>query len=200
MLVTNVITHSSLAIADLQCNVKARHTVLYFFGDFSAREHHTTLVIFQILLRQIVEQGDSAVVSKVKDVCTDDPSRLRELDGICAIVKDICTSTAMHLILDAPDELKNPDELLVRLQPMVTAGLKLLIISRDIVEVNRRFSTASKLDVKSEVEDIRRYVRDRIENSEFADELANSPELFEKIVSRAGTRLVKLTIYFQVSG
>ena len=138
------------------------------------------------MLRQAIEQGDSGTVAKAKEACGGDPSQLRELDSICAILADVCSVSATYLVLDAPDELEKPDELLRCLKQIASTSVRLLIMSREMAEIKRRFSSAIKFEVKTDHEDVRRYVNDRIEDSEYSEELSEAPDLVNELVSKYG--------------
>jgi hypothetical protein len=182
---------STLVIEDLQTKIKPHPIVTSFFCEFSTRDGQTTLHILQSLLRQSIEQGDAQLIIKAKNKCQEDPSKLRDLDVLCAILQDICSSQTIYLILDAPDELKKPDELLLRLQPINDAGCKVLIMSRELREMNRRFGSVPRVDIGTKLEDLRQYATVRIEDSEFADKLSNLEDLIGEFVSRNSERLVR---------
>ena len=159
----------------------------YYFCEFSSRKKQTPLAILQALLRQLVEQGDANVLSQVRDDSSD-PSKLRDETDVSRIIARVCSLRKTHLIIDAPDELEKPGDLLCQIQNLVDSGGRVLITSRDVSKVRRHVEKATKVQVRSAGEDMRKYLANRFRESELCDDGDVSPftGLIDDVISKSG--------------
>ena len=165
---------------------KPTHTdaVLYYFCDFSAQEQQYPLDIFQCLLRQLIDQGNREVITTLHELCKD-PSRLRNLEALAQILTKACTLVETYLILDAPDELKEPNSLLCHLPSFVEAGCRVLVTSRDLPNIRSKLRAADKMEIRSNFEDLKLYIESRFRESDFSSEVDKSNGILNEIALKS---------------
>ncbi|KAF2111928.1 ankyrin repeat-containing domain protein [Lophiotrema nucula] len=177
-------TLASLIITDLQAKAAPRPTILSFFCDFSRRQHQTTLVVLQSLLSQAIEQGNPDFVVKVNDTCGGDLSTLREPNSLCTLLGDAFASKHTYLILDAPDELDKINDVLARISSIGTK-YNLVITSRESPELKRYFPKAMTMEIRSKLEDVQCYARNRLEESDVFENLSSASDLVREVVLKS---------------
>lgn len=157
----------------------------YYFCEFSSRERQSPLVILQALLRQLVEQAGEDVVMQIKAALSDPIKRTKEAD-LCKILAQACSLHPTYLVIDAPDELDKPRRLLAHMQPLVDCNAHVLITSREISEM-KKFPNLLKIEARSKLEDIRKYLTAQFEEHELCedDDTSEFDGLVDAIVSKS---------------
>lgn len=180
---------ASIAVDNL-LTMRTDHStsVAYFFCDFSSRYQQKPLAIFQCVFRQIIEQGDPEMITEAYERCTDSPI-LQEVGGICDVLTKMCAKWEIFLVVDALDELDDMKSISVLLSALANAGLHLLVMSRDVSEIRRNFGSFSLTEVRSNVEDVSKYVSQRFRESEHCEDDSDLPRfatIIAEIVLRTG--------------
>ena len=158
----------------------------YYFCNFSSRQRHTPLAILQALVRQVVEQGSEDVIMQIKDALADPNTRTNEVE-LCKIIAQACTSHPTYIILDAPDELEKPGRILSHLTSLADCKARILITSREMSEM-KKFPNTAKIETKSSIEDIRKYLTAQFKEHELCedDDTSEFDSLINDIVKRSG--------------
>lgn len=123
------------------------------------------------------------MISTLKESCMD-PS-IRNLKDLAQIFARACALRPTYLVIDAPDELNEPDGLLCHFQSFVEAGCRVLVTSRDLPNIRNNLDTADKMEVRSNFEDLKTYVKSRFRESEFSNEVSEGSGLVCEIASKA---------------
>ena len=158
--------------------------VVYCFCDFSAQDQQRPLDILQGLLKQLIDQGDCEVIGALNGLCKD-PSKLRNLKDLAQILTKAYALKNTYLILDAPDELKEPDSLLCYLPLFVQAGCRVLVTSRDLPNIRNQLRTADKIELRSNFGDLKIYIESRFLESDFANEVDQSSGILNEIALKS---------------
>ena len=160
-------------------------TVIHFFCDFPSRQQHTTLRILQSLLRQAVEQGHVELIRQVKNACVD-PSVLRNSEEIGRILAKACAIRKTYLILDAPDELNEPMDLLAFVDILVQNQCSCMVTSRDISNIRRCFKGAKQFEVKAHPQDLAAFVNWNLRQNGLLEENPGIVNLVDEVVEKSG--------------
>ncbi|KAL1641063.1 hypothetical protein SLS58_006335 [Diplodia intermedia] len=160
--------------------------IVYFFCDFSSRTQQSTAVILRSILLQLAEQGDSAVLSELNKQ-RQSIGRNFSTESLAQALHTTCLNHKnIFLVLDAPDELEHPKEIVSLLQAFAEAGCKVCVTSRDIPEVRGPLSAAKHIHIRNaSPEDLATYIRSRFAESDFCDALAAINDIVDAVVQRA---------------
>ncbi|PYI00546.1 hypothetical protein BO78DRAFT_424389 [Aspergillus sclerotiicarbonarius CBS 121057] len=138
--------------------------VLYFFADFSSRGQQRTHDILLCLLRQLIEYGSSETIATLKEPCQD-PAKLANVNQVAHLIMIASSIQPIYMVLDAPEELEDPSELLETALSLVALGIQAI------------------------GGDMKLYVESRIQESDLADEICQSG-FINDIVSKSNNRFL----------
>ncbi|KAL0257966.1 hypothetical protein SLS55_007134 [Diplodia seriata] len=174
----------SRVIRDLSEDTSA--CILYFFCDFSSRTQQSTAVILRSILLQLAEQGDPAVLSELNKQRQSIGRNFSTENLAQALHTTFLDHKNIFLVLDAPDELETPKEIVSLLQAFAEAGCKVCVTSRDIPEVRGPLSAAKHIHIRNaSPEDLATYIRSRFAESDFCDALTAINDIVDAVVQRA---------------
>ncbi|KAL3461665.1 ankyrin repeat-containing domain protein [Aspergillus heterothallicus] len=160
-------------------------TVASFFCDFSSQDQQSTLQILNHLLRQIIEQETLESLALIKEACTD-PGKLQNASTVAHLISIAGSSQPTYIVLDAVDELRDPTALLSHIPTFVSAGVNVLVTSRDLPHIRKTMKLASHLKITSSPDDLRLYVESRFRDSDFSGDIEDDPTLLDSIISISG--------------
>lgn len=134
----------------------------------------------------MIEQASADVVAIAKESLSD-PQKLRSSKDLCQLICDISSSqqATTFLLFDAVDELKDSSSLLATFQSFLDSGCKILVTSREDSNIQRRLEKAKKLEIQAMSGDLHTYIKTRILESDFWDEIDDCTWLSEAIISKA---------------
>lgn len=115
-----------------------------------------------------------------------DLSRLRNIKDLAHLFATACALRPIYLIVDGLDELNDPNGLLCHFQLFVEAGCRVLVTSRDLPNIRNKLDIADKMEVGSDLEDLKTYIESRFRESDFAGEVGEANGLVDEIASKAG--------------
>jgi hypothetical protein len=164
-------------------------SVAFYFCDFAYRDQQKPLDVLQSLLRQLLEQGDADVVSQLKSFCAD-PSKLRSAKEVAEIFSTVCSLRRTYLVIDALDEADEQNLILSHLQPLINTGTRILVMSRDLPNIRKRLDLADKMHVKSDLEDVKTYVKSRFRDSGGFSSAGEEGWLIDDVAAKAGDTCV----------
>ncbi|KAL2865966.1 ankyrin repeat-containing domain protein [Aspergillus lucknowensis] len=167
-----------------QSRVPADCPVVYFFCDFSSQDQQRTIHVLHHLLRQVIEQGSSEMLASLKEACKD-PSKLQNETNVAQLIATAALTQPIYLILDALDELRDPIELLIHISTFISAGINVLVTSRDLPHIRKKMRLATHFEVESNPEDLRLYVESRFRDSDFAEEIEEESGLIGDVVLKS---------------
>jgi hypothetical protein len=168
---------------------KENSLVIYFFCDFSSQNQMKTIDILHHLLRQIIDQGSGEILSSLKESCGD-PSTLQNAKQVVQLLVLAASVQPIHLVVDGLDELKTPSELLGHILELAKSEIHILITSRDLPQIRKKMSTAIQLEVRPPDYDLRLYINNRLQESDFAEEFAKDNSLLDDIACQTGNMYV----------
>lgn len=169
----------------LDARVSQDSLVISFFCDFTSPDEQNAIDILHHILRQIIEQGNAEILTILKESCKD-PSKLQRTTEVAELIASAGLAKPMYLILDAVDELKDPIPLLSEIKTLVSAGINVLITSRDLSHIRKNMARARMLEVKSNPKDLKLYIESRLRDSDFSEEIDEGGRLVCDILSNSG--------------
>lgn len=168
---------------------KQNFLVVYFFCDFSSQNQVKTIDLLHHLLRQIIDQGSGEMLSTLKESCGD-PSALQNANQVVQLLVLAASVQPIYLVVDGLDEFKTSNELLVHILELAESEIHILVTSRDLPQIRKKMGTAIQLGIKPTDSDLRLYVTSRLQQSDFAEEVAKDSSLVNDIVSKTGNMYV----------
>ena len=162
-----------------------KYYVLYHFCNFASRQQETDMVILQDLLSQVVEQGDGKIVSYLYAKRHSISSRSSTPKEIAQIMAQLPLNRPIYLVFDGLDEVKSPKTVASWLMFLVKASFRVLVTSRDHPDICTAFNHAATIELCANQEDIRKFVINRFQDSDFADTINESHSLIDSFVSSA---------------
>jgi hypothetical protein len=96
----------------------------------------------------------------------------------------------IYLVLDAVDEMKNPNELLGCCLDLTKSGIQVLVTSRNLRFIQKKMTTASELEITGSTKDLKLYIERRLQDSDFEDEMVEDDAMIDNIVSKSGNLYV----------
>ena len=179
---------SSIAINRLLEERTSRGSqTIYFFCDFSSQGQQKTLDILLCLLGQLIENGTSEMLTKLKEQCQD-PSKLTSVKGVAHLIITASSTQPIYMILDGPDELEDPNELLQTVMSFVSSGIQAMVTSRDLPRIRKIMEDATQFEVQPSTADLQLYAESRIQESNLADTLFQESGFLDDIVSKSNNR------------
>ncbi|KAL4784159.1 ankyrin repeat-containing domain protein [Aspergillus varians] len=169
----------------LDAQVSQGSLVINFFCDFPSQDEQKAVDILHHLLRQIIEQGNAEVLTILKESCKD-PSKLQSATEVAELIASAGLTKPIYLILDAVDEMKDPIPLLSQIKSLVSAGVNVLITSRDLPHIRKNMTLARMLKVRSNPKDLKLYIESRLRDSDFSEEIDEEGKLVGDILSNSG--------------
>ncbi|KAB2576395.1 putative ankyrin repeat protein [Lasiodiplodia theobromae] len=180
-LTSNVLSH---VIRDLSEDHSA--CITYFFCDFSSQKQQSTTAILRNILLQAAEQADSSMLAALNEKRQSVGRNFAVENLAQAFLSAALTQKDIFLVLDAPDELESPKEVVSLLQSFVKAGCKVCVTSRDIPEIRGPLSTDKQVNIKSASrEDLATYIKARFAESDFCDALAAIDDIVDAVILKA---------------
>ena len=150
---------------DLQEQSSSETIVLCHFCDTSKQ---SPLMVLQSLLWQLVKVGNSEQVSCFERLCKNSNSpSLNELTQILS--ETVRLNNGIYLVVDALDEFRDRRLLVPVLQRLSTTGLKILITSRDIPDIQEAFRSERSLMIQASQSDLEIYIKNRLAESDLCD-------------------------------
>lgn len=177
----------------LETRTPPDYLVLYFFCDFSSQDEQRVIDILHHLLRQVIEQGSTEVLTLLKESCKD-PGRLQQAAEVTQLIATAGSTRQIYLVLDAVDELREPTSLLSHITNLVPSGISLLIMSRDVPHIRKKMTLATHLEVDSDPGDLKVYIESRFRDSDFSDEVEEEDKMIGDVASSSGNLYVHLTL------
>ncbi|KAL4737141.1 hypothetical protein BDV11DRAFT_161004 [Aspergillus similis] len=169
----------------LEARTPPDHPVLYFFCDFSSQDEQRAIDILHHLLRQVIEQSSAEVLTLLKESCRD-PGRLQQAAEVTQLIATAGLANPMYLVLDAVDELREPTPLLSNITNLVSSGLNVLIMSRDVPHIRKKMTLATHLEIHSSPSDLKVYIESRFRDSDFSDEVEEEDKMIDDVASSSG--------------
>jgi hypothetical protein len=159
---------------------------IYHFCDFSDRSHQTAITVIQILLRQVLLQGNKAQLLTLQKAweASSKPPRLQDLSQ--AFLNVCSLQETMYLILDAVDEFEDRKNLFPFLHAAVQAGLKVFVTSRSIPDIEDAFVGNGQIEIKASCKDLRKFVENSLRGSELCNSISSIHTIVEAVVDHAG--------------
>lgn len=168
---------AAVAIQDLGARSSPIHVLHYFF-DFGNREEQTIETIWKDLLRQVIARGDATTIQKLVSFRKElGILRPRSSKGFSDALKIACAVHQFVLVLDGPDEMKNPKELRVILVPFTHVNCSILITSRSTPEMRSALKQETAMKIQADTNDLRAYIVSRFEECDWGNLIKNHPEL-----------------------
>lgn len=164
---------------------KQNFLVVYFFCDFSSQNQIKTIDVLHHLFRQIIDQGSGEMLSILKESCGD-PSTLQNANQLVQLLILAASVQPIYMVVDGLDELKSPHELLTHILELAKSKIHILTTSRDLPQIRKKMGSAMLLEIKPTNSDLRLYVASRLQESDFAEEVARDSSLINDIVSKTG--------------
>jgi hypothetical protein len=138
------------------------------YCNYKEKVAQTPVNLVASLLRQLVQEH-SPLSNDVKDLygeCIKRGTRpaLSEISRI--LQSEITKYSKVFVVLDALDECSESDrtrELFLTQIRRLVPNISLLVTSRDIANIEREFHEAARLEIRASDEDIRSYLKSRIE-------------------------------------
>ncbi|KAH9233339.1 hypothetical protein K456DRAFT_1739167 [Colletotrichum gloeosporioides 23] len=138
--------------------------VLHYFFDFGNREEQTRETIWKDLLRQVIARGDATTIQKLVSFRKElGILRPRSSKDFSDALKIACTDQQFVLVLDGPDEMKNPKELRIILVPFTHVNCSILITSRSTPEMRSALKQETTMEIQAKTNDLRAYIVSRFE-------------------------------------
>lgn len=97
----------------------------------------------------------------------------------------VCRLQRTFLLLDAPDELDKPKELLEQIQSFVDAGCWVLVTGRNIPDIRGAVRAPREIAVLAMREDLIAYIHARFRDSEFFGAVSRDNEILDAIVEKS---------------
>ncbi|KAL4816194.1 ankyrin repeat-containing domain protein [Aspergillus spinulosporus] len=169
----------------LETRTPPDHPVLYFFCDFSSHNEQRVIDILHHLLRQVIEQSSAEVLNLLKESCKD-PGRLQQAAEVTQLIATAGLARPMYLVLDAVDELREPTSLLSHITNLVSSGINVLIMSRDVPHIRKKMTLATHFEVDSNPSDLKVYIESRFRDSDFSDEVEEDERMIGDVASSSG--------------
>ena len=147
--------NDSVAIAIVYCNYKEQ-------------ADQTVSNLVAALLKQIIEDDRRAISDRVKSFyerqCRKPRPTRDQLTGV--LISEIRTYSKFFIIVDALDECREDDEtraMLLRTLRSLPEQVNLMVTSRNLPSIARDFERAKRLHIRAKDDDIRAYIKDRID-------------------------------------
>jgi hypothetical protein len=176
---------SSIAVDHLSKQTSSDVLAIHFFCDFSAQNEHTTVNILRSLVRQIIERGGENILGKLKAL-VDQTNTPQNAADITKMIATAGLSQPIYLVLDAVDEMKDSTTLLNCCLDLAQSGIQVLVTSRKLPHIEKKMSAASQLEISGSADDMKLYIRKRLQESDFEDEIAQDDAIIERMVSKSG--------------
>ncbi|CAM1508031.1 Fc.00g048790.m01.CDS01 [Cosmosporella sp. VM-42] len=176
---------ASIIVQDLVRRELGQSLVAYYFCDYAIRQQQDSISILQSLLRRLLDQVEATIISpivKLQEDAKGEPTTKVLSEMIVTICK-LVPST--YLILDAPDELDDPKEIVALFNRFSAAGCKVLISSRDTPDLRHALSTANTTRFEAMAEDVLLFLEHRFREEGHHHLLSRGQDLLEKVVERA---------------
>lgn len=178
---------ASIVIRDLWESAIKVHPacITYHFCDFAERKQQNATTILRSLLRQVVECGDKSVISTLNQhrLSMDQSPSLQAFAQAFSTVCAVQGRT--YVVLDAPDELENPKELLALCHSFVEVGCRVLVTSRDVPDLRDVLQTATQIQVLARREDLKIFVETRFNESDFRDAITGHDGFVDAVIEKA---------------
>lgn len=136
------------------------------------------------LLCQTIKYSDDEAVRIANDLrmkASSEPS----LEDLVAMITKISQNKPTFLVLDAADELEHVKEVLATIQKLVTGGMRVLLTSRNLLDVSQFFTAAVQIQVRSDPHDLQLYVEHKFASSDFAGQLSKGHAIIKSVVDKA---------------
>lgn len=134
----------------------------------------------------MVERGGKTILRVVKE-SLESSNAPQSVADITQVIAKACSAQPVYVVLDAIDEMKNPNELLDCCLDLTKAGIQVLITSRNLPFIQKKLATASQLEVTGNPRDIKLYIEKRLQDSDFVEDLLEDNDIIDNIVSRSGS-------------
>ncbi|CAG7976735.1 unnamed protein product [Penicillium nalgiovense] len=157
-------------------------SVVYVFCQFSSREQQSLTAILQCMIRQVIEQGNERVLLTMKHLFMD-PMKQREPAGLAESFATACELKSTYLLVDGLDEVPGADGLLPYLSSFVENGCRVMVTSRDLGHIRKAMSSATKMEICSQFEDLEIYIDSRFKENELP---RGAQKLIGKITEKSG--------------
>ncbi|KAL4813167.1 hypothetical protein BDW67DRAFT_188021 [Aspergillus spinulosporus] len=146
--------------------------VAYIYFNYMRREMQTIRHLLATLLRQLSENVPN-LCDSIRELYQKHSKR-RKRPSVDALVQGLEEAAGLHarqfIVVDALDECQTADEcreqfLSVILSLQAKHGVNVLVTSRELPDITRRFSASTTLGIRARDEDIAAYVNARISRS-----------------------------------
>ncbi|KPM36024.1 hypothetical protein AK830_g10546 [Neonectria ditissima] len=182
---------ASIVMKDLENSESRRLCVASYFCDYAIRKQQNTLSILRSILHRLINQVEEGVISTLIEF----QSEAKGEPDVKIISDMIVTSCRlgppMYLILDAPDELDAPKEIMALLQKFSGAGCKILVTTRDTPDLRNALSTASSMELRAVEKDVLLFLDYRFREEGHDNIACRGLDLIQGIVEKANGMSVK---------
>ncbi|KAH7150354.1 ankyrin repeat-containing domain protein [Dactylonectria estremocensis] len=145
---------ASIVFQDLKTFEPGQSYVACYFCDYATRKQQNSLSIMQSILRQLLNQAGEETILALVDFqkqAKGEPD-IRILFEMIVTLCELAPPT--YLILDAPDELDSPNEIMTILQRFSASGCRVLVTSRDTPDLRHALSAANNIEIQADEEDL----------------------------------------------
>ncbi|KND88668.1 Ankyrin-2 [Tolypocladium ophioglossoides CBS 100239] len=176
-------------------NLSKTHCVLFFYCDYKTANTQSETTVAAAFLRQLIEYAPSIppALEGLYRKLGNGRDKL-ELDDIVTLIHHIIPERPqLFVVLDALDEYAKSTQrrrVLSLLRRLADDSVKVLISSRPhLTEIDRAFDSCTRLEIRSDVSDVRSYVEYMIRSSDelsdiMTDDLRN--EAIHRVTEQAG--------------
>ena len=161
--------------------------VAYLFCNYKAQADQSASSLLAALLKQLV-QNRSDIPSSIMDIYCLRSRSSPSLDDIFGALQSVCSNhTAVYIVVDALDECTEKDstrgQLIDKLRELqARSDVRLLVTSRFIQEITKRFQSDPKLQVHASKEDVGRFLAGQM--SRLPNRIQRDDELKQVIQDR----------------
>ncbi|KAK3315417.1 ankyrin repeat-containing domain protein [Apodospora peruviana] len=175
-------------LAKIAARSLAGNCVASYFCHFAVlKDMQTAHVILRTILRQVVQQVDAETISGLIKFCPD-PEKLQSTRGVGEVLAKACEiQKNVFLILDGPDELREPGEILECLKELtsINSGCRVLVTSRNIPQVRNILDFAQEFEIHAYELDIGAFVGSRFRSCDMWDDAAAVVTFSQEVVQKA---------------
>jgi hypothetical protein len=181
---------------------EATFGIACIYCNYKEKDAQTPANLIASLWMQLVEDR-SSLSTDVKDLYDDCVNRgtrppLSEVSKV--LQSEITKYTKVFIVLDALDECSESDgtrQIFLTEMRKLIPNISLLVTSRDITSIELEFQTAARLEIRANDEDIRSYLKSRIEGQpQLARHIEKDPtlrgEILDTIVEKANGMYVPI--------
>jgi hypothetical protein len=150
-------------LGTIRCNIIG---VAYLYCNYKVQTEYTTTSLLSAILKQLVQGRPSAAEPMVRLFDHHSSQRTRpSLEEVFGTLKSIVASySSVYIVIDALDECTDRkdtrNQLLSRLRSLQSnADLRILVTSRDIPDIVKKFESEPTLKVQAHKADIKRFLK-----------------------------------------